>query len=155
MRDIINEKDIKIKFNKIYNLNENIKKEDENKNKEIKNKEINEKQKDMIKKNEEKVKYRNEINLIYETDVKIKKTIFGWRFVDNNKNNLELIINGNKSKLIREYELEKGENKIKLIIKNNLTDVGEMFDGCESLYNIDELKYLNVSKCTNFKDMFY
>ena len=29
-----------------------------------------------------------------------------------------------------------------------------MFDSCENLKNIEELKYLNVKYCTNFSDMF-
>ena len=126
---IINEKDIKIKFSKIYDLNEKIKKEE--------------------------IKNRNEIVIIYKTEEKGIQKIFGKEFVKNNIKNIKLIINDKKSKLIDEYELEKGENKLKIIIKNNLTNIKEMFYECKSLYNIDELKYLDVSKCTNFSCMFY
>ena len=51
--------------------------------------------------------YKNEINIIYKTDEEGVKNIFGYKFVENNKNNIELIINGNKSELISKYKLEK------------------------------------------------
>ena len=101
------------------------------------------------------VNFRNEINIIYKTEKNGIQIIFGKEFVKNNIENIELIINDKKSKLIDEYELEEGENKIKLIIKNNLENIKEMFYECKSLYNIDELKYLDVSKCTDFGCMFY
>ena len=108
LKDIINENNTSNKFHKIYNLFDKFKRDEIN-NKEIKNNEINE----II----EPVIYRNEINLIYKTENKGKQNIFGIIFVSNNKNNIELIINGIKSKLIYEYDLEKGINNIKLIIK--------------------------------------
>ena len=158
---------MKKKFNEIYNLKEKIEKE--NGNIKIKNnKEIKEEVKikeniikskniktDMIKIYEEKIKYKNEINLIYKTNEKGKEKIFGKEFVENNKKNIELIINNKKSNLIDEYELEQGVNKIKLIIKNNLENIKKMFYESKSLYNIEELKYLDISKCTDFSSMFF
>ena len=45
--------------------------------------------------------------------------IFGEEFVENNKNSIEIVINEKKSSaLINKCELNKGENIIKLIIKN-------------------------------------
>ena len=139
--DIINEEDIKKKFKKIYDINEIIKEENEKRDIEIKSK--------------NEIKDDKEINLIYKTEYKSKQKIFGKDFVKNNSINIELIINGNKSKLIEEYELKKGENNIKLIIKNNLTHIKYMFYRCKSLYNINGLKYLDVSKCTDFSSIFY
>ena len=202
--DIINEKNIINKFNRLYELNmkiENneIKKNEVKKNevkknevqkneakkKEVKKNEIkknevkkNEVKKNEVKKNEsnktkikkilneinqiknnekikDKVEYKNKINLIYKTKEKGTFYIFGYDFVCNNKNNIELIINGNKSELIDYYNLEKGNNNIQLIIKNDLTNLYGMFYEIHSIYNIDELKYLNVSKCTSFRSMFY
>ena len=60
---------------------------------------------------------RNEIDIAYETKEEGYNNIFGDKFVENNKNNIELIINGNKNNLIKEYNLKKGENKIKIIRK--------------------------------------
>ena len=65
-----------------------------------------------------------DIILLYEKENKniinilINEIIFGEEFVENNSNNIDLIINGKKNKLIDYYELKKGKNNIKLIIKN-------------------------------------
>ena len=101
-----------------------------------------------------KDKYRDEINLIYITEKEDNYNIFGEKFVKNNKNNIELDINGKRSKLVKEYKLRKGENNIKMKIKNKITDLHDMFYGCENLKNIDELKYLNTKYCNNFRGMF-
>jgi len=45
------------------------------------------------------------MNIIYRTDKEGDENIFGDEFVKNNKNNIELIINGNKSNLIEKCEL--------------------------------------------------
>jgi len=49
--------------------------------------------------NELNKKYKNEINLKYITKEENYGNIFGKKFVENNKNNIELEINGEKSKL--------------------------------------------------------
>ena len=61
--------------------------------------------------------YKNEINLIYKTNEDREENIFGDDFVKNNKNNIDLIVHGNKNDLIIRYKLKKGENNIKLLIK--------------------------------------
>ena len=55
--------------------------------------------------------------------------IFGSKFVENNKNNITLIINGKKSELIEEYELKEGKNNVQIIINNKLTNLENMFNG--------------------------
>ena len=40
-----------------------------------------------------------------------------------NKVNIELDLNGNKTNLIIKYKLRKGENNIKIKIKNIITDL--------------------------------
>ena len=103
-----------------------------------------------------KDKYKNEINLIYNTNEEKECQIFGDEFVKINENNIELNINinRNKSKLVKKYKLNKGDNNIKMIIKNKIKDLRNMFDSCENLKNIDELQYLNTKYCTNFSFMF-
>ena len=76
-------------------------------------------------------------------------------FVENNKNNIELEINGVKSKLIRRYKLIKGANNIKMIIKNKLTNLEDMFKWCDTLTDINELKYLDTKDINNFGHIFY
>ena len=100
-----------------------------------------------IKKNKE---YKNEINIIYECVNENKEKIFGETFVKNNRNNIELEINGIKYNLISKYILKKGENKIKIIIKNKLKNLEYMFYECKSLKNINELKYLDTKDIYNF-----
>ena len=67
-----------------------------------------------------KDKYKNEINLIYNAEEEKECQIFGDKFIEKNRNNIELDINGNKSKLISKYKLKKGDNNIKMIIKIKL-----------------------------------
>ena len=81
--------------------------------------------------------------------------IFGDKFVENNKDNIALIINGKESKLISEFNLNEGRNNIQMIIKNKLTNLEGMFSNCISLENIDELKYLNTKNVNNFSDIFF
>ena len=97
----------------------NINKENQNKINELNdsiNKLKNENEKLIEKLNENK----KEIDLIYYTENEGINNILGQQFVENNINNIELIINGVKNTLIDKYNLEKGENVIKIIIKKKL-----------------------------------
>lgn len=97
-----------------------------------------------------------EIRLIYLCKSKGVENIFGEEFVENNKNNIDIVINEKKSSpLINKCELNKGENMIKLIIKKKLVDLHEMFSGCKALLNIEDLKNLDVQFVTDFSFMFY
>jgi len=100
-------------------------------------------------------KYKNEINIKYITEEEKEGNIFGYNFVENNKNNIELEINGEKSKLVERYKLKKGINNIKMIIKNKLTNLEYMFEDCKSLKDINELKYLDTKDINNFEYMFW
>ena len=105
------------------------------------------------------VKNRNTINLIYNKKIEDKENehcnkIFGKKFVENNKDNITLIINGKKSLLIEEYELKNGSNYIQIIINKQLTNLEDMFANSVSLENIEELKYLNTEEIKNFSYMF-
>ena len=97
----------------------------------------------------------NEINLIYYVENDGEKNIFGKEFVDNNKDKIELIINGKESSLVAKTHLKQGENNIKIIIKNKLTNISYMFSECTSLKGIDELKFLDTKDVVNFEFLFY
>ena len=99
--------------------------------------------------------YKNEINLIYEVKNKSICNIFGNKFVGNNINNIKLKINGKNNKLVNEYELNEWENTITLLIKNEITDLSDMFKRCSNLKDIKELKYLNINKVKDFSGMFH
>ena len=48
--------------------------------------------------------------------------IFGKKFVEINKDNIELNINEKKNNLINEHKIRKGKNNIKIKIKDKITD---------------------------------
>ena len=98
---------------------------------------------------------KNKINLTYFAKSKGDYNIFGCEFVENNKDNIELMINGDKSELIDKCQLKEGENKITLIIKNKLTLLSYMFSRCTALKDIQELKNLDVSDSKDFSYMFF
>ena len=81
--------------------------------------------------------------------------IFGETFVKNNKDNIALIINGKPNKLVDKFTLLKGKNNIKMIIKNELSNIEEMFHGCKALVNINDLKYLDLKNITSITKLFY
>ena len=94
------------------------------------------------------------INLIYFAEKEGDEKLFGYELVENNRDNIDLIKNGNKTNLIDTYNLKKGENIVTLIIKNKLTDLSYMFCDCLSLKNMEELRYLNTENVTNFSYIF-
>ena len=95
-----------------------------------------------------------EINIIYSSQYEFYQNIFGDKFVKNNFKNIKLNINGKESSLVHEFKLKKGNNNIKMIIINKLTNLEYMFYECESLINIDELKFLDTSEVNNYSNMF-
>ena len=95
------------------------------------------------KNNEKQNKKKDiEINIIYSSQYECYQNIFGEKFVKNNFKNIKLNINGKESSLVHEFKLKKGKNNIKMIIMHKLTNLEYMFYECESLINIDELKFL-------------
>ena len=105
------------------------------------------------------IKYRNKINLIYEKCnidhfSHNPNQIFGTKFVQNNKDNIILKINGKESKLVEEYDLKNGVNNIEINLINKLTNLEDMFYDACSLKGIEELKYLNITEINNFSRMF-
>ena len=137
--------DNKINDNNLYKLkipNQNGKNKLSNEIKDSKINEINESKK--------------EINLIYYTQKEDIYNIFGEKFVENNKKNIELIINDeNKTHLIDKALLKKGENIIKLIIINKINNLSYMFYNCSTLKSVKELKYLDTRDIVNTSYMFF
>ena len=99
----------------------------------------------------------NEIYLIYKVDNKIK--LFGHDFVDRNRKNCKIIINGKEDEL-KEYKtfslfkkkIEKLEIKLKGI--NHITDMSYMFDGCSSLSSLRDISKWNTNNITNMSYIF-
>ena len=101
-----------------------------------------------------KDQYKNKIDLIYNAKLDGDYNIFGEEFVKNNKDNIELIINGKKTVSVKKCRLKGGDNIITIIIKNKLINLSNMFSMCNQLKDISELKYFDVSDCNNFECMF-
>ena len=108
--------------------------------------------KNVIQNNE--TKYENRINLEYLVEEEGFTKIFGGKFVENNINNIDLIINGENSPLVYGYKLKEGINNVTICIKNTLTNLSDMFSGCETLNDIDGLKNLHTENVTDFSYMF-
>ena len=105
--------------------------------------------------NESKInEYKDRINLIYFVKYGNYFRIFGDDFVNNNRDKIELIINGKRDELVSHYNLKDGENIITLIIKRKLVNLSKMFYDCKYLKDIKELEYLNVNDVKDFSDMF-
>ena len=100
------------------------------------------------------IEYKKEINLGYFVKNKGTYNIFGEKFVNNNKNNIKMLIDGNQNKLTSKWEFKKGENIITILIKNKLKNLSHMFHSCKYLKDISELKYLDVKEITDFSCMF-
>ena len=144
MDEIKELKEQNYKFNE--KINEIIKK---NKDREIKMNKLEKKLNELNKKInelEENKKDKETINLIYRVKEEGTYNIFGKDFVEKNKDNIELKINGNKTNLVNKTKLNKGDNTIKMIIKNKINEF--------QLKDITELKYLNTKHCNNFTGMF-
>ena len=142
LNDLINNYNLNIENLNISNISNII------------NEELDDINKNLLSNNKLK-KYENIINLVCEVNNQSKCNIFGAKFINNNKDNIELIINGKYSKLIDRYELKAGENIITLLIKNKLSNLSYMFYKCDNLKAIKELNYSNVNGIKDFSYMFY
>jgi len=102
--------------------------------------------------------YKNKISLIYFVDnLNIHKqyNIFGETFVNNNKDNIDLLINGIPNELVAHSELKEGKNVITLLLKKNkLKNLSCMFYDCNNLKDINDMRYLNVKEVKDFSHMF-
>ena len=97
---------------------------------------------------------KNIITLIYYAKTKGVYKIFGENFVAYNKDNIHLVKNYKDSPFVHECELQEGDNRISLLIKKPLTYLTKMFSGCNSLKDISDIKYLDVSKVKYFDFTF-
>jgi len=101
----------------------------------------------------------NEINIIYKV-FDNKTQLFGHDFVDKNKNNCKIIINGKEDEL-KEHKtfslFSKKINKLEIKLKGimNITDMSYMFDGCSSLSSLPDISKWNTNNVNNMSYMFY
>ena len=101
----------------------------------------------------------NEIDIIYKYEKNTNKIkLFGKTFVENNKNNCKLIINGEILELCEYYEIKENENKnitLKLIEKNEIIDMSYMFHECVALLSIVDFSKWKANNINNTSYMFY
>ena len=95
------------------------------------------------------------IKLKYRAEKAEKYNIFGKKFVENNKNNIKLNIDGCITNLKFDYELNQGYNTIIMNILNPIQNFEYMFYDCKYLANIDELNKLDTKYSRNFSYMFH
>ena len=114
---------------------------------------INEEYEKYIKKNKniKKVTYYTE-NLNWDWN---EINIFGEEFVQKNKENIIINIEGEKMKIRSKYKLKKyRKNTIEIIEKEEITDFSNMFNNCKTLSSIEDLENWNLEKVTNISYMF-
>ena len=109
---------------------------------------------DIIKEEDKIYEFKTQIKLIYYIHIKGNYIIFGNKFVEKNKNYIELIINGQRNSLIHKCYLNQGNNIIIIIIKTKLLDLSYMFSDCKYLKDINDLKYLKVEDSKNLSYLF-
>ena len=96
---------------------------------------------------------------IIDINYKYKRNmyIFGSEFVKNNKNKCKMIIDDNEYEIAEQYTNDKYTFKIlniKLKGIDNITNMNEMFCGCESLSSLSDFSKLNTNNITNMSRMF-
>ena len=158
------EKENVIEENKLNNLNkDNIIKEKEQKvyilqvNKNNQKKSNIETIKDIKKINKMTIKYN-----IKNDDKSIK--LFGNQFIDKNKYNCKIIIEGKEQNICERIFLnEEMRNKkiltVELIETKTITDMsylfgGDYFDGCESLISVENAENWDMINVSNLNHMF-
>ena len=128
--NLIKEKnnDLKESNSRLIKLNEE--KDNKIQNLESKYNSLKDDLKNIIKNNDLIIK--KELSFVYQCENESTENIFGEKFVSENRTNIDLIINGNTMELKDKYNLMKGENHIKIKIKNKLTNISYMFNDCKS-----------------------
>ena len=149
----INEKtDIKQKIQDILDLYINF---NGNDNELKKNIEEGEKESHIISKNDE-IKL-NRTTIIYNCEKEKKIQLFGYDFVENNKDNCYLIIDGEKKELCQYYQVPINEIQtleVELIETRPITNMRYMFDSCKFLESLPDFPKWNVTNVTDMGSMF-
>ena len=80
--------------------------------------------------------------------------ILGEKFVELNKDKIDLDINGTRVELCHKYKLNKGINEIIFNFKQNIKDFSYLFYEVTSLSEISGLQTWDTSEAINFKHLF-
>ena len=84
------------------------------------------------------------ITIIYKDDNNNQIKLFGSQFIKRNKDNFKLIINNQEEELCEFYPKKRGENMLIILLKQikPITDISEMFENCNQLYEISYISNL-------------
>ena len=102
----------------------------------------------------------NEMTIIYKIDKNQDEIrIFGKHFVDENKDNCILLIDGQEIKLCQYFKLNNKQKnndtlKVKLIEKKSITNMFCLFSFCESLISLPDIDKWDTKNATNMGHMF-
>ena len=104
--------------------------------------------------------YTNEMIINYKINGDKDIPIFGARFIEKNRNNYLISVDNKEQEISETINVENMILKnniltIKLISKKMVTDMSNMFYGCEKLYSISNISKWNIDKVTNMSYMFY
>lgn len=85
--------------------------------------------------------------------------LFGKTFVENNKENCSIIINGQEKEICDNYkyknnEINNNSLKIELVIKKDLTNMKNMFIKCSSLLSITDFSLIDTKKVFDMSNLF-
>ena len=99
----------------------------------------------------------SEINIIYDINGNNYINIFGYFFVENNKNICKMIINNKEYELAQYYKDKiNNNNKLKIKLKgiNHITNMRSMFSDCSSLISLSDISKWNTNNVTHMTGMF-
>ena len=99
----------------------------------------------------------NDNIIIYKVNNNNNKIkIFGYDFVENNKNNVKIEIEGKEYQLMEYYKINKNKSQLEIKIKGveNITNMRGMFKVCSTLSSLPDISKWNTSKVTNMGYMF-
>ena len=110
----------------------------------------------------------DQITLYYNVKLKSKgiftsennRLLFGSKFIENNKNNCKIIIEGKEYELLEKFNvknLTKKKENFKVILKGirKITDMSYMFSSCYGLSPLSDVSRWNTSNVTNMYCLFY
>ncbi len=90
--------------------------------------------------------------LEYKATIKSKIRLFSDYFVKTNRDKSKIIYNEKEYEIAEYFEIDNNLNndniiKILLKINNNITDISNMFNGCETLLSFRDIS--NLNDCNN------
>ena len=102
----------------------------------------------------------NQMIIEYKIEKDITEVkLFGQEFVENNKCNCYLLIDGQQKELcenliLNQNQKEKDKIKIILVENKNITNMSHMFSNCKLLHSLKDISKLDVEKVYDMSHMF-